>query len=274
MLRSNERKKLKKLGLIAGSGPLPLLFAREAKGESTVVAVALSGYTSPELEGLVDKICWVKLGELDRAIKFLLSEGVKQAVMAGKIPQSVLLSRTGFTEETTLLLDKLSSKQTESVLMAVTGELEKRGINLIDGREYLSSSLVTRGVLTQRQPTEGELKDIEFGKMMVKEIGRLDIGQMVVVKRGIVLAVEAIEGTDEAIRRGADWGGERVVIVKMSKPQQNMRFDIPVVGKETLQLLKEIKAAVLAIEAEKTVILNKEESLKIADEAGICVIAL
>lgn len=265
---------MEKLGLIAGSGPLPLLSAREAGREANIAAVALSGHTSPELENLVDKICWVKVGELDLAIGFLLSEGVKRAVMVGKIPQSVLLNRTGFTEEATSLLAGLGSKQTESVLRAVTGELEKRGIDLIDGRKYFSTSLVSKGVLTQRQPTEGELKDIEFGKMLVKEIGRLDIGQTVIVKGGVVLAVEAIEGTDEAIRRGADWGGEGVVVVKMSKPQQNMRFDIPVVGKGSFQLLKEVKAAVLALEAERTLILDKRESLNIAEEAGICVIAL
>ena len=253
---------------------MPLLSAREAKKEADIAAVALSGHTSPELENLVDKICWVKLGELDRAARFLLSQGVRQTVMVGKIPQSVLLNRTAFPEEAASLLARLPSKQTESVLSALSSELQERGIELIDGRKYFSTSLAAKGVLTQRQPREEELKDIEFGKVLVKEIGRLDIGQTMVVKGGIVLAVEAIEGTDEAIRRGADWGGEGVVVVKMSKPQQNMRFDIPVVGKGTLQLLKEVKAAVLAIEAERTVILDKKESLKLAEEAGICVIAL
>ena len=265
---------MEKLGLIAGGGPLPLLLAREVKKEADIMAVALSGHTSPELEGLVDKICWVKLGELDRAARFLLSEGVRRAVMVGMIPQSVLLERTGFTKEAASLLAKLSSKQTESVLNALSGELQKRGVELIDGRKYFSAGLAAKGVLTRRQPREEELKDMEFGKTLVKEIGRLDIGQTVVVKRGIVLAVEAIEGTDEAIKRGADWGGEGVVVVKMSKPQQNMRFDIPVVGKGTLKLLREVKASALAIEAEKTVILDKQESLKLAEEAGICVIAL
>lgn len=265
---------MEKLGLIAGSGPLPLLVAREANREASIAAVALSGYTSPELECLVDKTCWVKLGEIKQSIRFLLSQGVKRAVMVGKIPQSVLLNRVGFTEEVTSLLSKLHSKQTESVLRAVAGELEKRGIELLDGRKYFLTRLAAKGVLTPRQPTEAELKDVEFGRALVKEIGRLDIGQTVVVKGGIVLAVEAIEGTDEAIRRGADWGREGIVVVKMSKPQQDMRFDIPVVGKGTLQLLKKVKAGVLAIEAERTVILDREEALKLAEEAGICLIAL
>lgn len=266
--------KLEKLGLIAGSGPLPLLSARESRGKAKIAAVALSGYTSPELEGLVDKICWVSLGELDRAVRFLLSEGVKRAVMAGKIPQSVLLDGAGFTKKVDSLLAKLNSKQTESVLGAVAGELKKRGIELIDGRECFSASLAAKGILTRRQPAERELGDIEFGKKMVKEIGRLDIGQTIVVKGRVVLAVEAIEGTDMAIRRGAELGGEGIVVVKMSKPQQDMRFDIPVVGEETFRLLKEVKAAALAIEAGRTVILGKNESLKIANEAGICIIAL
>jgi len=265
---------VEKLGLIAGSGPLPLLSAREAKKGAGIAAVALSGHTSPELEGLVDTICWVKLGELDRAVRFLLSEGVRQAVMTGKIPQSVLLNRNGFTREAASLLSGLGSKQTEAVLRAVAEELQRRGIELVDGRKYLSTALAKKGTLTPRRPTKGELRDIEFGKMIVKDIGRLDIGQAVVVKGGIVLAVEAIEGTDEAIKRGASLGGEAVVVVKMSKPQQDMRFDIPVVGETTLRLLREVKAAVLAVEAEKTVIIDKEQSLKIAAEAGICVIAI
>jgi len=263
-----SKEKVEKLGLIAGSGPLPLLSAREAKKGAGIAAVALSGHTSPELEGLVDTICWVKLGELERAIMFLLSEGVRQAVMTGKIPQSVLLNRNGFTKEAASLLAGLGSKQTESVLRAVAEELKKRGIELVDGRKYLSTALAKKGVLTPRRPTKGELRDIEFGRMIVKDIGRLDIGQAIVVKEGIVLAVEAIEGTDETIKRGASLGGE------MSKPQQDMRFDIPVVGEKTLRLLQEVKAAVLAIEAEKTVIMDKEQSLKIAAEAGICIIAI
>ncbi len=265
---------MKKIGLIAGGGLLPLLLAREVREEADIVAIALSGYTSPKLEGLVDQICWVKLGELNRAIRFLLSRGARQVVMAGMISQSVLLNQTAFPEETASFLAQLHSKQTESVLRALRSELEEKGIKLIDGRKYLSASLAAKGVLTQRQPQEEELKDVEFGMVLVKEVGRLDIGQTVVVKGGIVLAVEAIEGTDKAIRRGADLGGEGVVVVKMSKPQQNMHFDIPVIGKETFKLLKEVKASVLAIEAEKTVILNKQESLELAEEAGICVVAL
>ncbi len=265
---------MEKLGLIAGSGRLPLILIREAKQEVDIATVALSGYTSPEVESLSHKTLWVKIVEFDRAVKFLLSEGARQAVMIGKIPQSVLLNQAGFNERISSLLRKLGSKQTESILRALADELKKEGIELIDGRKYLSSYLAGCGVLSKRQPTEGELKDIEFGKRIVKEIGRLDIGQTVVIKNGIILAVEAIEGTDSAIRRGANLGGDGATVVKMSKPQQDMRFDIPVVGRGTLQLLREVKASVLAVEAERTVILDREELIRIADEAGICVVAL
>lgn len=265
---------MEKLGLIAGSGKLPLIFARETKREADIATVALSGYTSPEVESLVGKTLWVKIGEFDRAVKFLLSEGATRVVMIGKVPQTVLLNQAGFNERISLLLRKLGSKQTESILRALADELEKEGIKLVDGRKYLSSYLASPGVLSERRPNERELKDIQFGKMIVKEIGRLDIGQTVVIKNGVILAVEAIEGTDRAIRRGANLGGEGVVVIKMSKPQQDMRFDIPVVGRRTIELLREIKASALAIEAERTVILDREELIKIADEAGICIVAI
>ena len=265
---------MEKLGLIAGSGRLPLILAREAKQKTGIATVALSGYTSPEVESLVDKTLWVKIGEFDRAVKFLLSEGARQAVMIGKVPQAVLLNQAGFNHRISLLLGKLGSKQTESILRALADELEKEGIELIDGRKYLSSYLASQGVLSERRPDEGELKDIEFGERIVKEIGRLDIGQTVVIKNGIILAVEAIEGTNKAIRRGANLGGEGVAVVKMSKPQQDMRFDIPVVGQETIELLREVKASALAIEAERTVILDRKELIQIANESKICVVAL
>ncbi|MCD5390749.1 UDP-2,3-diacylglucosamine diphosphatase LpxI [candidate division NPL-UPA2 bacterium] len=265
---------MEKLGLIAGSGCLPLIFAREAKAEVDMAAVAISGFTSSEVENLIQKTIWVKIGEFDRAVKFLLSEGARQAVMIGKVPQSVLLNQTGFNGRITSILEKLGSKQTESILKALADELEKEGIELIDGRKYLSSCLAGQGVLSERQPNGREIRDIEFGEKIVKEIGRLDIGQTVVIKNGVILAIEAIEGTDSAIRRGAEWGGEGAVVVKMSKPQQDMRFDIPVVGRGTIELLREVKASALAIEAERTVILDREELIQIADEAKICVVAL
>lgn len=262
------------LGLIAGSGPLPLILAQAANQEARVIAVALAGYTAPELEELVQDICWVKLGELEKAIRFLISQGVHEAVMTGKIPQSVLLTQSKLSNEVTTLLEGLKSKQTEAVLGALSAALGKAGITLLDGRKFFTGHLAQAGTLTRKGPTETELKDVELGKKLVKEIGRLDIGQTVVLKQGVVLAVEAIEGTDAAIARGAELGGAGIVVVKMSKPQQDMRFDIPVVGKETLKLLKEVKASVLALEAQKTILLDREEMLKLAEEAGITLVAL
>ena len=263
-----------KIGLIAGSDRLPLVFAEEAKrcGEE-VVAVAIDGYTSPEIEGKA-KIYWIKPGELGKIVEIFRAEKIERAAMEGKIPQSIIFSDLEFDHRAKLILDRAKSRQTQSLLKAVADELKTHGITLIDARTHLDSLLAVKGNMTKRKPREKELADIEFGRNVLNVIGSLDVGQSVVVKNCAILAIEAIEGTDAAIRRGAVLGKGGAVVVKMTKPNQDLRFDLPVVGERTVTTMGEFGAEVLAIETGKTIILDKAETIRKADEENICIVAI
>lgn len=265
---------MKRIGLIAGSGELPLIFAREAieNGEE-VVTTAISGYTSPEIEKIT-KTHWINAGEFSKLIQTLRAEKIELAVMEGKVPQSIIFSDLNFDDRTKAILAKVKNKQTQSLLKAVADELEKEGVTLMDARSYLGSVLAVEGTLTRRKPTENEWMDIEFGKNVLKVIGSLDVGQSVVVKNQAILAIEAIEGTDPAIQRGAILGKEGAVVVKMTKPKQDMRFDLPVIGEKTVETMSEYAAAVLAIEAGKTAILGKQKAIEKANAESISIVAI
>ncbi len=265
---------MKKIGLIAGSDELPLIFAREAVREGEeVVAIAIEGYTSPEIEKIT-KTYWIKVPELNKLIEIFKTEKMHHAVMEGKIPQSIIFSQLDFDEKTKTILKKVRNKQTQSLLKGVADELEKEGISLMDARSYLNSVLAVNGILTRREPAENEWIDIEFGKNVLKVIGSLDVGQSVVVKNQAILAIEAIEGTDFAIQRGATLGRGEAVVVKMAKPGQDMRFDLPVIGEKTIETMSEYGAVILAIEAGKTVILSKQKAIEKANTANISIVAI
>ncbi|MDP6685586.1 MAG: UDP-2,3-diacylglucosamine diphosphatase LpxI, partial [Candidatus Omnitrophota bacterium] len=172
------------------------------------------------------------------------------------------------------LLGGVRDKKTDSLIGAVAEKLEKSGVKLLDSTTFLSDLLPDKGTLTKTPLDRKVLEDIEFGREIAKSIAGLDIGQSVVVKDKVVLAVESIEGTDEAVKRGAHYGKEGIVVIKVSKPNQDMRFDVPIIGPETIKLLKGLKATAIAIEAKKTLIIDKEETLKLANESGIGVIAI
>lgn len=264
---------MKKIGLIAGGGRLPLLLSKEANKNGTkIFAVAFLEYASPQLKNEVEEIKWLRVGELEQIADFFKSCGVSLAAMIGVVPQSILLNRQDFGKRINLLLSQLEIKQTESVLGAIASELSHEGIELIDSRKYLSAFLSPPGVLTDREPTEEELKDIALGRKILREISPLDIGQTILIKNGVILSIEAIEGTDSCIQRGATLAKSGAVVVKMSKSRQDMRFDIPVVGAKTLLLMRKVKAAVLAIEKERVIILDREEAIRIANEAGISIV--
>jgi DUF1009 family protein len=264
---------VKKIGLIAGGGRLPILLSKEAKKNGTkIFAAALSEYTSPQLKNEVEEIKWLRVGEFEQIADFFKSCEISRAAMIGVVPQSLLLKRQDFDERINSLLSQLETKQTESVLGAIASELSREGIELIDSRKYFSAFLPQGGVLTDREPTERELRDIELGRKILRETSPLDIGQTVLIKNGVILAIEAIEGTDSCIRRGGILAKSGAVVVKMSKSQQDMRFDIPVVGARTLLLMRKVKAAVLAIEKKKVIFLDKEEAIGLANEAGISII--
>ncbi len=265
---------MQKIGLIAGNGNFPIAFAQAAKQKGLqVIAVAHEGETLPELAQLVDGIFWVKVGQLGKIIQIFKEQGVVDVLMAGGIKKTRLFDNTMPDLRGLSLLAKMVHKKDDSLLRAVADELESEGIVVRESTLYLDSIVAQKGVLTKRKPAKAERRDIEFGWHMAKEIGRLDIGQTVVVKDQVILAVEAIEGTDEAIRRGGRLCGERAVVVKVCKPQQDLRFDLPAIGTQTIKSMQEVKASCLAIEADKTIIIERETVIHDADRAGITIVA-
>jgi DUF1009 family protein len=266
---------MKKIGLIAGNGNFPIAFARAAKEKGMqVIAVAHEGETLPELADLVDGIFWVKVGQLGKIIHIFKEQGIVDVLMAGGIKKTRLFGNTLPDLRGMALLAKMVHKKDDSLLRAVADELESEGIIVRESTLYLDSIIAQKGILTKRKPAKAERRDIEYGWQMAKEIGRLDIGQTVVLKDQVILAVEAIEGTDEAIRRGGMLCGQDAVVVKVCKPQQDLRFDLPAIGTQTVQSMKEVKASCLAIEAGKTIIIERETVIHEADRAGITIIAV
>ena len=266
---------LQKIGLIAGNGDFPVEFAKAAKRQGlTVVAVAHEGETLPELAQWTDVIVWIKVGQLGKLIKAFQEHGVRDVLMAGGIKKTRLFGGGLPDLRGAALLARMLAKKDDSILRAVAEELESEGITVRESTLYLDTLLAPPGVLTKRKPSREEWKDIAFGWQMAKEIGRLDIGQTVVVKDQAVLAVEAIEGTDEAIRRGGRLCGAGAVIVKVCKPHQDLRFDLPATGQKTIQTMKEIKASCLAIEAGRTIIIQRESVIEDANAAGIAIVSL
>jgi len=264
----------KKIGLIAGSGDFPLEFAKAAKQKGLgVVAVAHEGETLPELAQWTDAIVWIKLGHLGKLIKFFKEQGVSDVLMAGGIKKTGMFG--GLPDlRGAALLAKMVAKHDDSLLRAVAEELESEGITVRESTLYLDNLLAPAGILSKRKPAKDEWNDIAFGWRMAKEIGRLDIGQTVVIKDKTVVAVEAIEGTDETIRRGGRLCREGAVVVKICKPQQDLRFDLPATGLQTIITMEEVKAGCLAIEAGKTIMIQKDALIARANKAGISIVAL
>ena len=263
------------IGLIAGNGRFPLLFAENARRLGyRVSAVALSGEADPALERAVDRIHWVVLGQLGKLIKAFKQDGVRQAVMVGGVRKTHLFSDVKPDLRSLALLRRVTIPKDDALLRAIAAELEDEGIRIRESTFGLDGLLVENGTLTRRGPTRKERRDIEFGWEMAEAVGRLDIGQCVVVKDCVVVAVEAVEGSDDAIRRGGKLARGGAVVVKRFKPQQDRRFDLPAVGPGTIQAMIESGAAVLAIEAGKAVFLDREEAIEAADEAGIAIVGV
>lgn len=265
---------MKKIGLIAGMGGLPKIIADEAKAKGlNVVAVGLEPLADKTLASHVDEIKWINVGKLGKIIESLRRSGIKEAVMAGKVPKSLLYEGNIKPDVRAIkLLFTLKDRSDDSILLAITNELKKEGITLLKITDFCSDMLTPEGVLTEEGITDDEGKDIAFGWKVAKEMGRLDIGQTIVVKGQAVMAVEAIEGTDEAVKRGGSYANEGAVVVKVSKPHQDMRFDVPVVGLNTLRAMIDVRARVLAVEAKKSILLQREKLIREANEAGISVL--
>lgn len=263
------------LGLIAGNGRFPFLVAEAARrsGRRTVL-IKLKEETDAGLETLVDEVHEVSLGQLGKCIAALKAAGVSEAIMAGQVRHRQIFS--GIVPDLTLMgvLTRLALKNTDSLIGGVADALEREGIRLMSSVELLRDQLADEGPMTGKKPSAGERTAVEYGVLIASELGRLDLGQTVVVKDRAVVALEAMEGTDEAVARGARIAGPGVVVVKMAKPKQDMRFDVPVVGVKTLQVLGAAKAAVLAVEARKTLLLDKQNFLALARDLGIAVVGV
>ncbi len=264
-----------RIGLIAGNGRFPIIFAENAKRLGYAVsAVAHIGETAPELEQYVERIHWIKVGQFNKLIQALKEDGVRQAVMLGGIKKTHVFTTVRPDLRALALFSRLKQWKDDAILREVATELEGEGIQIRESTFGLRGILVEEGSLTERSPSKKEWEDIRYGWEVAQDIGRLDIGQCVVVKDRVVVAVEAVEGTDEAIRRGGVLAGEGAVVVKRSKPQQDLRFDLPAVGPATVEVMASVKATVLALEADRSVLLDRGETLRKAERAGIAIVGL
>jgi len=260
-------------GLIAGNGDFPFLVLEGARSRGIEMAViAIREEASPALERVAPRLHWVSLGELGRTIELLHQEGVRRAVMAGQVKHNKIFSGIKPDWKLAKLLFSLPAKNTDSLIGAVAKVLEEEGIELVDSTNFLGSLLPAPGVLTRRSPNEAEAADIAYGREIARRIAGLDLGQTVVVSDRACVAIEAMEGTDETIERAARiTGGKRLAVVKLSKPEQDMRFDVPVVGLKTIEVMKRSHATALAIDAGRTLLFEREELIRAADDVGIAI---
>ena len=263
------------VGLIAGGGEFPayLLSALKQRGHEVVV-VALKGATDPAIARSVDRSVEVEVGEVGKVIEFLKGCGVKEVLMGGYVSHVSVLKDPPADSLTSRILSRLRDRRADTLLKAAAVQLKMAGIKIGSLMAYLGPLVPRRGTLTRREPGAEEWKDVEFGRKIAIGVAGLDIGQTVAVKGRGVVAVEALEGTDAMIRRAGDVGGEGVVIVKVAKPKQDFRFDVPVIGPRTVDSLKAARASVLAVEAGRTILLDRERVVADADAAGIAIVAL
>lgn len=260
-------------GLIAGNGDFPFLVLEGARRQGIEMAViAIREEVSAALDRTAKRIHWVSLGELSRTISLLHEEGVKHAVMAGQVKHNKIFSSIRPDWRLAKLLLSLTSKNTDSLIGAVARVLQDEGIELVDSTKFLGPLLPQVGVLTRRAPNEAEAADIEYGHYVARQIAGLDLGQTVVISGRACVAIEAMEGTDETIERAARiTEGQRLAVVKVSKPAQDMRFDVPVIGLKTIEVMRHANATALAIDARRTLLFDRAELIRVADEAGIAV---
>ena len=280
---------IQKLGLIAGNGRFPFLILRQAIQKNIpVVVAAIKEETFPEIEEFASEsdvsIHWIGLGHLNKLIRLFKGADVTQVLMAGQVKHAKIFSTKrahGKKWKVTVpdvkmigMLASLPKKNTQSLLEGVINVLESEGFEFVDSTVLLKSLLAKSGLLTRRSPDSEEQKDIEYGRSVAREITRLDVGQTIVVKSQAVVAVEAMEGTNETIRRAAQLvGGQRLTVVKVSRPDQDMRFDVPVIGLETSEVLRECNVSALSIDAGKTLIIDSDEFFEKVEASSIAIVA-
>lgn len=267
--------KTMRIGLIAGSGQFPIIFSKAAKSKGfAVYAVAYLNETDPALEEYVEAIEWMHIGQLKRLIMFFKKNNIGKAVMMGAIKKTKMFSDVRPDIKAITLIAKMRHTHDNGILSGFAEVLEKEGIKILASTFLLPDLLAQKGCWTKRKPARSEKADIRLGWKLAKEIGRLDIGQCVVVGGGSVLAVEAIDGTDATIKRGGKLARGIAVVVKVCKPNQDIRFDVPAVGVQTIKTMHEAGAGALTIEAGKAIVFDRQEMIKLANKHGISIVAL
>ena len=263
------------LGIVAGNGVYPRKLADSARkgGVKRIVAAAFSNETDPALGQHVDVIEWLRVGQLSRLLNFFREQQVHHAIMAGQIePKNLFDLRPDW--KALLLLAKLKQRNAESIFGAIADELAKIDVDLLPATSFLEDQLAPAGLIAGPKLSRREEEDVDLGWKMAKEIARLDIGQTVIVKNGTVLAVEAFEGTNDAIKRGGALARKGALMIKVAKPNQDMRFDVPVIGVETIRVATEAKLRVIAVEAGKTLLLERDAIVDLAEGSNISIVAL
>lgn len=258
------------LGIIAGNGAYPRVLAKAAReaGVRKIVGVAFSDETDATLAPLIDEIAWLRVGQLGRMLACLGEWQVKDAIMAGQIaPRNLFDLRPDW--RALLLLAKLKRRNAESIFSAIANELAQTGVELLPATTFLEHLLATEGLIAGPKVSRREQNDLEFGFGIARQIATLDIGQTVIVKNGTVLAVEGFEGTNEAVRRGGALARNGAVMIKVAKPDQDMRFDVPVIGAETIRVASEAGVRVIGVEAGRTLLLERDAVLEAARRARI-----
>jgi len=263
------------IGIIAGAGQFPLLFIEAAQSAGRkVFVIAHKNETLQSVAEAADAVCWVKLGQLGKVIRFFKKNATGEVVFLGSITKTRIFRDVLPDIKCLSLWNSITAKQDDAILRAVAGALESEGIKVLESTFYLRHLLFPKGVLTRKKPNKNQREDIVFGWMNARAIGRLDIGQCVVVRNLSVAAVEAIEGTDAAIIRGGGLVKEKAVVVKVKKPGQDFRFDLPATGLTTIENLKSVRGSVLAVEAGQSLLFDREQVIQTADEAGIVVVGV
>jgi DUF1009 family protein len=262
------------LGIIAGNGVYPKILAAAARkaGVKRIVAAAFTDETDSAIDKQADIVEWLRVGQLGRLLKFFREQKVHQAIMAGQIaPKNLFDLRPDV--KALVVLAKLKQRNAESIFTAIADELNKIDVDLLPATNFLEDQLAAKGLIGGAKLSRTEEEDVDLGWNVAKEIARLDIGQTIIVKNGTVLAVEAFEGTNDAIKRGGSLAREGAVMIKVAKPNQDMRFDVPVIGVETIKIAAEAKLRVIAVESAKTLLLERDKVVDLAQRSKISIVA-
>ena len=262
-----------KYGLIAGNGQFPFLVVEGARKVGAELAVvAIKEETDERINDVAENLAWVGIGQLGKMISFLKDQGVEKAIMAGQVRHVQIFSSAMPDLRMVKMLWNLPRRNTDALIGGVAAELSKEGIELIDSTYFIQDQLASEGILTKRKPTDKEIENIEYGLHIADEIARLDLGQTIVIRAKACVAIEAMEGTDATIRRAGELANGKLTVVKVAKPDQDMRFDVPVVGAPTINAMIEAGATCLSITAGKTLIFDRQEMIDLANANKICIV--